>query len=110
MRLAFYAPMKSPAHPTPSGDRRMARLLITALETAGHNVALASEFRSLERTGDRARQVGLKHRGAAEAARLIADWQAGAGRWKPAAWFTYHLYYKAPDHLGPAVAAAIGIP
>jgi glycogen synthase len=25
-------------------------------------------------------------------------------------WFTYHLYYKAPDWLGPAVADALGIP
>ena len=110
MQLAFYAPMKSPAHETPSGDRRMARLLIAALETAGHDVALASEFRSFERTGDPARQAGLRALGAAEAARLIADWQSGDDRRKPAAWFTYHLYYKAPDHLGPAVAAAIGIP
>ena len=30
MRLAFYAPMKPPGHPVPSGDRRMARLLIQA--------------------------------------------------------------------------------
>jgi glycosyltransferase involved in cell wall biosynthesis len=28
----------------------------------------------------------------------------------PALWFTYHLYYKAPDWLGPAVSAALGIP
>ena len=25
-------------------------------------------------------------------------------------WFTYHLYYKAPDWLGPAVSAALDIP
>jgi len=29
---------------------------------------------------------------------------------RPQAWLTYHLYYKAPDHLGPAVARALGIP
>ena len=34
-RMAFYAPLKAPDHPTPSGDRRMARLLIQALEAAG---------------------------------------------------------------------------
>lgn len=28
----------------------------------------------------------------------------------PAVWFTYHLYYKAPDWIGPAVAAALDIP
>src|SRR4051794_8497376 len=28
----------------------------------------------------------------------------------PDLWFTYHLYYKAPDWLGPAISAALGIP
>jgi len=36
MRLAFYAPLKPPDHPVPSGDRRISRLLIQALERAGH--------------------------------------------------------------------------
>jgi len=31
MRIAFYAPMKPPTSPRPSGDRRMARLLMQAL-------------------------------------------------------------------------------
>ena len=31
MRLAFYAPLKPPDHPVPSGDRRMAQLLMAAL-------------------------------------------------------------------------------
>ncbi len=34
MRIAFYAPLKPPDHPVPSGDRRMARLLIAALAAA----------------------------------------------------------------------------
>ncbi|WP_035670480.1 hypothetical protein [Azospirillum brasilense] len=46
MRIAFYAPLKSPTHPVPSGDRRMARLLMAALERAGHAVTLASTLRS----------------------------------------------------------------
>jgi glycosyltransferase involved in cell wall biosynthesis len=29
---------------------------------------------------------------------------------RPQLWFTYHLYYKAPDWLGPRVAEALGIP
>jgi hypothetical protein len=28
----------------------------------------------------------------------------------PELWFTYHIYHKAPDWLGPTVAAALGIP
>ncbi|MEO1722987.1 MAG: hypothetical protein AAFR84_11325, partial [Pseudomonadota bacterium] len=35
--VAFYAPMKSPDHPTPSGDREIARHLLTALSAAGAN-------------------------------------------------------------------------
>ncbi len=31
MRIAFYAPMKPPTDPVPSGDRHMARLLMAAL-------------------------------------------------------------------------------
>ena len=29
---------------------------------------------------------------------------------RPDLWFTYHLYYKAPDLVGPLVAGALGIP
>jgi glycosyltransferase involved in cell wall biosynthesis len=42
------------------------------------------------------------------AARLLRRYaKADAG---PDAWLTYHLYYKAPDWIGPHVAAALGIP
>ena len=27
---------------------------------------------------------------------------------QPQAWFTYHLYHKAPDWLGPAVSQSLG--
>ena len=56
MTLAFYAPMKPPDHPVPSGDRTMARALIRALESAGHTVILASRLRSRDGKGDAARQ------------------------------------------------------
>jgi hypothetical protein len=29
---------------------------------------------------------------------------------RPDLWFTYHVYYKAPDWLGPSVSEALGIP
>ncbi len=110
MRIAFYAPLKAPSHPVPSGDRRMAKLLISALEQAGHRVGVASDFRSFEGAGDRARQAALALAGGAEAERLIEFYQGQADDNQPELWFTYHLYYKAPDHLGPAVATALGIP
>jgi glycosyltransferase involved in cell wall biosynthesis len=109
-RIAFYAPLKAPDHPTPSGDRRMGRLLIQALEAAGGIVEVASDFRAYDGQGDRRRQEELRIEGAAVAAALIAKYQALPEADRPAAWFTYHLYHKAPDWLGPGVAAALGIP
>ena len=43
--VAFYAPLKPPDHPIPSGDRRMARVLLRALASAGQAVELASRLR-----------------------------------------------------------------
>jgi glycosyltransferase involved in cell wall biosynthesis len=108
MRIAFYAPLKAPGHPVPSGDRRMAGLLVDALRAAGHEVDIASTLRSFEGAGDAARQAAIRAKGEAEAAALIERYTAAATR--PEAWFTYHLYHKAPDWLGPAVSAALGIP
>lgn len=110
MRIAFYAPLKSPEHGTPSGDRRVARLLMHALRLAGHEVELASEFRSIDPSGDPQTQVRLRSEGT-EIARQLADrWQRGPLGARPELWFTYHVYYKAPDWLGPRVTEALGIP
>ena len=110
MRLAFYAPMKPPDHPRPSGDRRMASLLIQALRMAGHEVELASRFCSRDGAGDPDRQARLAEVGAKLAARLLRRYRALPAGARPEAWFTYHLYYKAPDWIGPAVARGLGIP
>jgi glycosyltransferase involved in cell wall biosynthesis len=106
MRIAFYAPLKPPNHPTPSGDRRMARLLMAALEHAGHDVALASGFRSWDDGSSPNRHERLGALGVRLASRLSARLRAAP----PDLWFTYHLYHKAPDWLGPAVARSLGIP
>ena len=110
MRIAFYAPLKPPTHPVPSGDRRMARLLMAALGRANHRIELASRFRSRDGAGDPARQQGLADLGQHLARRLVRQYQARAETERPELWFTYHLYYKAPDWLGPAVSAALDIP
>ena len=107
MRIAFYAPLKSPTHGTPSGDRRVAGLLMDALAHAGHRVQVASTFRTYDGDGDAARQRALRAQGEALAEQLAADWKAGAADDRPELWFTYHLYYKAPDWLGPAVSDAL---
>ncbi len=110
MRIAFYAPLKPPGHPTPSGDRRMARLLMKALRSAGHSVELASRFRSRDGTGDPAHQVRLRARGKGIARRIIERYGARPADQRPHAWFTYHLYHKAPDWLGPEVSRWLGVP
>jgi glycosyltransferase involved in cell wall biosynthesis len=110
MRIAFYAPMKPPDHPLPSGDRRMANLLMQALRLAGQEVELASRFRSRDGAGDAERQARLARLGAAMAERILRRVRARPATRQPECWFTYHLYYKAPDWLGPAVSRALGIP
>lgn len=110
MRVAFYAPLKPPGHPHPSGDRRMARLLMQALRSAGHDVTLASAFRAYDRAGDAMVQHGIAAKGARIAATLVRRWQKRPRGKRPQAWVTYHLYHKAPDYLGPVVSAALRIP
>ncbi len=109
MRIAFYAPLKPPSHPVPSGDRRIARALAAALRLAGHEVTLAARFRSWDGAGDAVRQARLASLGEALAARLLRRYRRHPAE-RPALWVTYHLYHKAPDWLGPAVTAALGIP
>lgn len=54
---------------------------------------------------DAAREAGR-----AEAERLIAQYDETPEAARPRLWFTYHLYYRAPDHVGPRVAGALGVP
>lgn len=110
MKIAFYAPMKSPRHPRPSGDRRIGRLLIEALERVGYEVEIASHLRAWEGRGDVDQQREIREDGRAETDRLIARYRRLPAAERPAAWFTYHLYHKAPDWIGPRVAAALDIP
>ena len=105
-RVAFHAPMKSPEHPTPSGDRRIARLTLRALKLAGFDPFIASDLRSLDMQGDPDAQASLIRDADAESARLVSELRNEP----PSLWFTYHCYYKAPDLIGPSVAGQLGIP
>lgn len=81
-----------------------------ALAHAGHRVQVASTFRSYDGDGDEPRQRALRAQGEALAQQLADDWKAGPADERPELWFTYHLYYKAPDWLGPLVSRALAIP
>lgn len=104
-RVAFYAPMKSPDSPKPSGDREMARNLMQAIGAQGDRVDLISDLRIYDKAGDAATQRALQQAAEVEAQRLISDMPEDIDLW-----VTYHNYYKAPDLLGPVVAQARGIP
>lgn len=110
MKIAFYATMKPPTSPIPSGDRRVARLLIKALRKGGHKVELASKFKSRDSNGEFRRQIQLRDQGYRLADRLIERYRNAPAADRPHLWFTYHTYYKAPDWIGPRVADALDIP
>lgn len=106
MKVAFYAPMKAPDHPTPSGDREIARLTLTALSRGPFIPVTVSRFRSLEMAGASDAQDRMFANAGQEADWLLETLAASP----PALWFTYHCYYKAPDLVGPIVSAALDIP
>ena len=101
MKIAFYSPLKSPNHPVPSGDRLMARLLVSALEKNGWPVEVVSEYRSFSREPSTGRLAELTAEAAREVDRIAGKWRDEG---TPDMWFTYHPYYKAPDLLGPPLA------
>jgi len=110
MQIAFYAPLKPPDHPAPSGDRTLSRLLLTALRRAGYQPEVASRLRARLALPTVDQQHRLAMEGAAKADALLAHYRNLRPEQRPRIWFTYHLYYKAVDWIGPKVAAALGIP
>ncbi len=87
----------------------MARLLMSAMGLAGHEVELAARLRTWDRNANPKRLGRVQNLGQNLARRLIRRYQR-PGAAKPDAWFTYHVYYKAPDWIGPMVSSALGIP
>ncbi|MDE0096307.1 MAG: glycosyltransferase family 4 protein, partial [Gammaproteobacteria bacterium] len=109
-KLAFYAPMKSPNSPRPSGDRTIGALLVKALTAAGFDVEIACDFRSWEGRGDPRAQEEIRIRDEKAASELVNGYKAACPRNRPVAWFSYHLYHKSPDWIGPTVSRALDIP
>jgi len=110
MRIAYYAPMKSPDHPRPSGDRLIARLLIEAMQSKGHHVELMSNLRAWEGHGDLQAQRTIRRKAADIRDQIMLDINTRAEADRPDIWFSYHPYHKAPDWIGPSVAAQLNIP
>jgi len=108
MKIAFTAPMKPLDHPVPSGDRTMGRLIVKALESLGHQVTIASTFRAWRKEGSDAVQAAVRSEALADADRIAEDWEKTG--YRPDVFLTYHLYHKAPDWIGPALADRFDLP
>lgn len=108
MKIAFTAPMKPLDDPVPSGDRTMGRLIVKALEAGGHEVDVASRFRSWTKIGGAGVQQAIREEALREADRISAEWTKAG--YRPDLFLTYHLYHKAPDWIGPALADAFDLP
>ncbi|MES0808063.1 glycosyltransferase family 4 protein [Roseibium sp. SCPC15] len=108
MKIAFTAPMKPLDHPVPSGDRTMGRLIVRALESAGHAVRVATDFRSWRKQGSDDIQGAVKQQALLEAERIAEEWQKD--QYRPDLFLTYHLYHKAPDWIGPSLANRFALP
>lgn len=86
----------------------MARQLMTALARLGHVVEPIRDARAFLGTPALDSLRALEGKAARQAQALVAGWRAAETA--PDLWFTYHSYYKAPDLLGPTVAAMLAIP
>ena len=106
MKIGFYAPLKSPDHPTPSGDRKIARMLFKALNELGHEVVELSTLRSWEGKGDLKVQKEIEKSARQEVDNLFRENIVSGLQ----VVFVYHVYHKAPDWIGLAVATELNIP
>ena len=105
-QLAFYAPLKSPEHPVPSGDRQIAQGIMNALSMNSLDLKLSavSQLRCYDGQGSAAAQQKIRAQAKAEVERLLERAE------NLQAWVTYHNYYKAPDLVGFAVSQRLKIP
>ena len=110
MKIAFYAPLSPPAGAASADHRDPSRYVMDALARAGHAVELVSDFRSYDDDGDPDRQQAQRDEGASLARMLASQWRSGKRGRRPDLWFTHHVYYKAPDWLGPLATDELGIP
>ena len=109
MRIAFYSPIAEPQASKPSGVSRVGALLVQALQRAGHIVDIVPLPRSFDGKGDPALQTGLFSQCETAATKYL-ETIALVREPRPDLWFSYHVYYKSPDWIGPRVAQTLGIP
>jgi glycosyltransferase involved in cell wall biosynthesis len=109
MNVLFYSPFVRPHDAVASGAARMANLLIRALEGADMRVQSPHLPLTFDATCDVAYQARAQAASLEAADALLAAIRAGRMA-RPDIFFSYHVYYKSPDWIGPRIAAALGIP
>lgn len=87
----------------------MGTLLRRALEHAGAHVLVPDLPLTREPDGNPAVQEGVRAASERALNHLLHKIDTGQVA-RPDAWFSYHVYYKSPDWIGPAVSRALGIP
>jgi glycosyltransferase involved in cell wall biosynthesis len=108
VKIAFHTPLNRYGDGAPSGDRLMARQLVTLLEELGHAVEILPAERSFMREPDPALLAARKQAAQEVVAALSERWQAPEAR--PDLIFTYHCHYRAPDLIGPPLAERFDLP
>jgi glycosyltransferase involved in cell wall biosynthesis len=106
LRCLFLAPLKPPDHPTPSGDRLIARQFTGLLSGLGYTVDLVSRLQTRCATPE---DLPLIARQAASELDWCLSAEAQAVP-RASIVFTYHNYYRAPDLVGPSLSQALGLP
>ncbi len=109
MNVCFYSPFVVADAKVPSGAARVATLFQRALSGAGMKVHCPALPRTFDGKGDAVRQREAMEASAIAADDLLEKIARGAVP-RPALWFSYHVYYKSPDWIGPTVAGKLGIP
>ena len=109
MNVCFYSPFVVADPQVPSGAARVATLFQRALSGAGMNVHCPALPRTFDGKGDAARQREAMEASVIAADALLEQIARGAVA-RPDLWFSYHVYYKSPDWIGPTVAGKLGIP
>lgn len=93
MKIAFYAPLKPIDHPNPSGDRIIAQGLYDFFKEKDQELVVISKFRSRWFYHSIKKLMKWPIEMLKAFVKLIDQ--------RPDFFFTYHMYYKAPDPIAP---------
>lgn len=109
MRGIFYSPFVKADAEAPSGASQMASLLRRALVMSGVELSAPVLPSTYDGKGDATRQEEARRTSLDAAERLVVQISKGEVT-RPDFWFSYHVYYKSPDWIGPEVSRRLSIP